>query len=139
MRRAWPAGLLVIVTVATVAAISACGAAKELEPPAPLELTQADSDSTQAMRIGQELRIALPANPSTGYRWAVDGRAPAQLEAAGKPAFTARSDALGAAGTEVWRFVARSAGEGTLTMKYGRSFEPGLPPAGEFRVVLRVD
>lgn len=139
MKRVWPAGLLVIATVATVGVLSACGADKEPEPPAPLELTQADGDSTQAMQIGQELRIALPANPSTGYRWAVDGRAPAQLVAAGKPAFTARSDALGAAGTEVWRFVARSAGEGTLTMAHGRSFEPGLPHAEEFRVVLRVD
>ncbi len=135
MKRVWPAGLLVI---AAVAAISACGAAREVEPPAPLELTQADGESTQAMQIGQELHIALPANPSTGYRWDVDGRAPVQLEAAGKPVFTARSDALGAAGTEVWRFVARSAGEGELTMTHGRSFEPGLPNADELRVVLRV-
>lgn len=139
MKRVWPAGLLVIATIATVGVLSACGGDKEPEPVAPLELTQADGDSTQAMHIGQELRIALPANPSTGYRWAVDGRAPAQLVAAGKPAFTARSDVLGASGTEVWRFVARSAGEGTLTMAYGRSFEPGRPHAEEFRVALRVD
>jgi hypothetical protein len=34
--------------------------------------------------------------------------------------------------------VAVSAGEGTLKMKYWRSFEPTVPALAEFRVLLRV-
>ena len=57
----------------------------------------------------------------------------------GEPEYTAGSSALGAGGTEVWTFVGKSAGDGTLELKYWRSFEPTATPAGTFEVKIGVE
>ena len=138
MMRPWPVVAVVILSVAVTGLVSACSSKTNPEPPAPLEITQDENGTTQDVQIGQDVRIALDANPTTGYQWGVIGQVAAQLERIGEPLFTPASDALGAKGTEVWTFVARSAGEGTLKMKYWRSFEPTVPAFAKFRVVLRV-
>ena len=138
MRRPWPIVAVAIALVAVAGLVSACSGKTNPEPPAPLALAKAESGTTQDLQIGQELRITLDANPTTGYQWDVVGQVPAQLERVGSPRFAPASDALGAGGTQVWTFVAVSAGEGTLKMKYWRSFEPTAPPPAEFRVTLRV-
>lgn len=43
----------------------------------PVELNGQDSGGQQGIAIGQQLRISLDSNPSTGYRWAIDGAIPA--------------------------------------------------------------
>ncbi len=116
----------------------ALGAAGCHGTPSPVELTQADSGTSQEVAVGQELRITLDANPSTGYRWAVDGRLPEQLEQRGEPRYTAGSSALGAGGTEVWTFAGKQAGAGSLRLKYWRSFEPTVAPIATFAVNVRV-
>ena len=108
-------------------------------PEPPIELTQKDSGTTQELSVGQELRVSLDANPTTGYVWAVDGELPSQLEQTGEPDYTAESSALGAGGTEVWTFVGKSSGTGTLKLKYWRSFEPTATPAGTFEVAVDVE
>ena len=138
MMRPWRIMVLAIAAAAVAGLVSACSSPAGPAPPAPLELTQAESVSTQSLQAGQEVRIVLDANPTTGYQWTVDGPVPAQVERVGDPQFTPASDAMGAGGSEVWTFLAKSVGEGTLTMKYWRSFEPTVPPLEEFRVVLRV-
>jgi inhibitor of cysteine peptidase len=107
--------------------------------PAPIELTQTDSGSTQALSAEQELRITLDSNPTTGFLWDVDGEVPPQLEQIGEPKYTAQSSALGAGGTEVWTFKASSSGEGALRLKYWRSFEPTAEPAETFEVIVKVE
>lgn len=104
-----------------------------------VELTEGDSGSTQTMSVGQELRIALEANPTTGYQWAIDGELPPQLEQVGEAEYAAESSALGAGGTEVWTFEAKSTGSGTLRLKYWRSFEPDAAPAEAFDVTVEVN
>jgi len=104
----------------------------------PVELTQSDSGTTQTLSVGQELRISLDANPTTGYAWAVDGALPPQLEQAGEPEYTAESNAIGAGGVEVWTFAGAAAGEGTLRLKYWRSFEPTAAPERTFEVTVDV-
>ena len=138
MKRPWLIAGVAIGLVALAGLVSACSGKTNPEPPAPLALAKAESGTTQDLQIGQELRITLDANPTTGYQWDVVGEAPAQIERSGEPRFTSASDALGAGGTQVWTFVAVSAGEGTLKMKYWRSFEPTALPPAEFRVTLRV-
>ncbi|HET6496504.1 MAG TPA: protease inhibitor I42 family protein [Thermoleophilia bacterium] len=138
MMRPWSILAAVILSVAVAGLVSACSSKTDPEPPAPLEITQDENGTTQDVQIGQDVRIALDASPTTGYQWGVIGQVPAQLERIGEPQFTPASDAIGAKGTEVWTFVARSAGEGSLKMKYWRSFEPTVPALAKFRVVLRV-
>jgi inhibitor of cysteine peptidase len=105
----------------------------------PLEITGEQSGSSYALVTGQELHVSLEANPTTGYEWAIDGALPAQLEQAGEPEYTSDSSATGSGGIEVWTFKAVEAGEGTLRLKYWRSFEPTVAPVDEFAVDVRVE
>lgn len=106
--------------------------------PGAVELSEPDGGTTQKLEVGQQLRIALEANPSTGYAWAIDGEVPAQLEQVGEPEFTAGSEAIGAGGTEIWTFVARERGSAPVSLKYWRSFEAGVPPIATFSVDVEV-
>ena len=134
MRRS--AGVLAAAVLGLSVAMVLAGCATKSA--ARLELTKKDSGSTQTLSVGQELRITLDSNPTTGYQWAVDGEVPPQLEQAGVPKYAARSGALGAGGTEVWTFSTVSSGEGPLELKYWRSFEPSATPAETFHVTVRV-
>jgi inhibitor of cysteine peptidase len=104
----------------------------------PLGLGAADAGSRQILGIGQQVKISLDSNPTTGYRWAIDGTLPSQVEQVGESNYAAQSKAIGAGGVEVWTFVGKSAGVGTLKLKYWRSFEPTATPARTFEVGVEV-
>ena len=135
MKRSVEARFLVLLISCLIVLLTACSP----QPEAPLQLTQKDSGSAQTLSAGQQLIISLESNPTTGYRWGVDGTTPAQLEQAGEPTYTSGSSAIGAGGTEVFTFTAKDPGEGTLRLKYFRSFEPTAAPAGTFEVIVKVD
>ena len=118
-----------------VLSLAGCGSPT---PQGPLELTSADKGSTQRLAVGQELRVTLESNPTTGYRWAVDGDLPTQLEQMGEPSYKAESKMVGAGGQEVWAFKGAKAGTADLKLKYWRSFEPTAQPAETFSVTVEV-
>jgi len=124
---------MLVTAVLLVVGLSACGSST----PAPLELTSKDSGSEQTLAVGQQLKITLDANPTTGYLWAVD-EVPDQLEQSGEPEYSSESGAMGAGGTDVWTFMGTSAGTGTLKLKYWRSFEPTVAPVETFEVTVEV-
>jgi inhibitor of cysteine peptidase len=129
--------LLVLMSVAVVAvglSPGCTGGSSDV-----IELTQADDGSTLDARVGQQIRITLEANPTTGYLWAVDGEVPGQLRQVAEADYTSESDAIGAGGSEVWIFEAVSAGEGDLRLKYWRSFEPEAEPEDAFEITVRVE
>jgi inhibitor of cysteine peptidase len=114
--------------------LSGCSA----ESAAPIQLTAKDDGSTQIVAVGREIEITLESNPTTGYTWNLDGPLPAQLEQVGAAEYTSESTALGGGGSEVWTFKAVSAGEGELSLKYARSFEPTASPAETFQITVLV-
>jgi inhibitor of cysteine peptidase len=122
--------------IGIVLAGSLVGCAAKSTPP--LELSSADSGTIQRPAIGQQIKVSLDSNPTTGYRWALNGALPSQIEQVGDPKFTAQSSAVGAGGVEVWTFVGKSAGACTLKLKYWRSFEPTAVPGNVFEVALDV-
>lgn len=124
------------VALAAAIAVAAWGCGGEA---APVELTGADDGSTQTIEVGQQVIISLESNPTTGYRWDVDGSVPEQLEQVGEPQYTAESDLVGAGGVDVWTFAGAVSGEGTLRLKYWRSFEPANPPEKTFSVTVSVE
>ncbi len=134
MRRLLRVVVLVLMGMLLVVALSACGSAAA----PPLELTSQDNASQKAIGVGQQLKITLDANPTTGYEWAVDGVVPVQLEQLGEPQYSSQSSLAGAGGMEVWTFVGKSAGVGTLKLKYWRSFEPTAAPVSTFEVTVDV-
>jgi inhibitor of cysteine peptidase len=122
--------------LAAVLALSACA----LAGPNPATLTADDSGRTLRLIAGEELLVALPGNPSTGYGWTAE-YAPALLEQIGREEFS-RNDApdrmVGVGGVFTWRFRARAGGSGVVRFFYARPWEKGIPPARtvEYRVVV---
>lgn len=129
--------LFVLMSVAVLVAGLSPGCADDSS--GTLEVTQADRGSTLDMQVGQQISVTLEANPTTGYLWTVEGEVPGQLQQVGEARYTSESDALGAGGSEVWTFEAVAPGEGTLKLKYWRSFEPDVDPIEEFQMTVSVE
>jgi inhibitor of cysteine peptidase len=90
------------------------------------------------LTTGSMLLVDLPGNPSTGYSWSVAGDpAPLKLQKASFHKGKTHSNAVGAAGTAVFRFSASTSGLANLTLVYRRSWEYNVPPMKTFSV--RVD
>lgn len=124
--------LVVVLTLSTMLLLAGC------INTAPLTLSESDTRTTQALRVGQQLKVELEANPTTGYQWTLDRRLPPQLEQVGKPQFKADSPALGSGGTEVWTFVAKERGAASIALKCWRSFDPTSASASSFSVDVHV-
>ncbi|RDI44474.1 protease inhibitor I42 family protein [Nocardia mexicana] len=87
---------------------------------------------------GNELVVALPDNPSTGYRWQVGETDENVLHQEGEPQFRPNpGDLLGTGpGTSVWAFTAANPGTVRLSMV---SVRPGSAPAQEFTLNVTVN
>jgi len=103
----------------------------------PLILDMHANGETVGVHRGVTFEVTLPSNPSTGYSWklvAGDGRVVHLVSHRYVPPAKVRP---GAAGHEVWRFLARARGSVTLALSYLRPFEP-KHVVQRFRVLLRV-
>ncbi len=99
------------------------------------------AEETQAvLRVGQELQVILPANPTTGYAWKV-ARLPAVLRQLGPEEYireAGRENMAGAGGTSLWRFEALAPGNGELELTYQREWEKDVPPVKTARYKVLV-
>lgn len=93
-------------------------------------LTEADNERTVDLRVGESVRLTLPENATTGYRWTVDHFDREVVDPAGSEPHYA-GGAVGAAGQVTFDFKAKQAGSGEVALKYWRHFE------GEGSVVKR--
>lgn len=108
-----------------------------------VKLTEADTGKPVDLTAGQTLVVTLPSNPTTGYAWTVAQNGAPQLvqQGDGKGVYTQDAGSAGmagAGGSEAFTFRADQAGSTTLTLNYGRSFEPDQPPANTFSVPVTV-
>jgi inhibitor of cysteine peptidase len=125
--------LLAAVTVIVLSGCSTGGGATG----STVTVTEKDADTTATVAAGQDLKVALSGNPSTGYSWSVAAR-PLFLEQQGEPTFDSKapSNVVGASGTQTTTFKATSAGSGILKMIYSRPFEKDTPPAKTFSITV---
>jgi inhibitor of cysteine peptidase len=85
-------------------------------------LTEADNDRTIELRVGDSVRVSLPENATTGYRWAIDRLDQQIVEAVGsEPHYP--GGAVGAGGEVTFTFKATKPGAGDITLKHWRHFE----------------
>jgi inhibitor of cysteine peptidase len=102
-----------------------------------LLLTEADNGRTAEMRAGDTVRISLPENASTGYRWAIDHVDGGAVEATGsEPQYS--STAVGSGGRAVFTFAAKQAGNSELVLKNWRHFEGDASVQERYRVRIKV-
>jgi inhibitor of cysteine peptidase len=84
------------------------------------------------IHIGEVFEIALPENPTTGFRWS--------FEVSGEPFCSllddyfepASQNLLGQGGYHYWHFKAVQAGLGNIALTYRRSWERTGTPARRF-------
>jgi inhibitor of cysteine peptidase len=87
---------------------------------------------------GDAVRLRLPENPTTGYRWQwldLDPRLAATLEDEFQPPAAA---APGAGGVRIFRLRAVTAGSHRLALRCVRMWQAEGDPAATFEVVLDV-
>jgi inhibitor of cysteine peptidase len=90
---------------------------------AEVALTQADNGKSVTMDPGETLQITLNENPSTGFRWALEGADNKILELLNSEYVPAAGLVPGGGGEHVWRFRAKNTGEARVVLKHWRSWE----------------
>jgi inhibitor of cysteine peptidase len=109
---------------------------------APEEATVLVTEEQDGLQVnlgkGDFLLVRLQSNPSTGYSWELINNDEAILRQLGESEFRASSNAVGAGGTETFRFEAVGEGASVIRMIYHRSFEEDEEPLETFtlRVVV---
>ena len=102
-----------------------------------VEVGQGDCGSSRTVALGEDVAVALPENPTTGYRWQVSAdHSFLQLTGDG---FEAVTDLRGASGIRLLTFRTVRPGRVRLTLERRREWEsPGIPAAGEFWLDLTI-
>lgn len=92
-----------------------------------------DTAKTIEVEVGETFVIALEANPTTGYAWQV--AYDTQRLGLVDREFERTSDAIGAGGTERFKFRLLSSGETAVAFTYQRPWEERAIRKEVFRVV----
>lgn len=82
-----------------------------------------------SLKPGEELLIALPSNPTTGYSWAATISNTAVVRGEGSSYLAPGSTRMGAGGTQILAFESGRAGTATITVTYGRPWEKNVKAA----------
>ena len=106
-------------------------------PKAMLSLVETDNGRTVDIRRGETVRISLPENATTGYRWAID-RCDEEFIAAlaTEPHYTAKG--MGAGGEVAFIFQGKKIGTGEIVLKHWRHWEGDSSVTTRFRIWLHV-
>jgi inhibitor of cysteine peptidase len=102
-----------------------------------MEVGRDAAGSLVRVPVGTLLDVRVPENPTTGYRWAVEGDDPAVLPLADdnfEPGV-----AVGAGGTRLLRFRACRPGRASLHLVHRRSWEGDVPGADRFDLDVLVE
>src|SRR4051812_38446438 len=103
-----------------------------------LLLTQTDNETTAEVHIGDSVRINLPENATTGFRWAIDRYDEQLFEVvATEPRYP--KDSIGAGGYVSFTFRAKNPGSGEIALKNWRHWQGDSSVTNRFRVRLRIE
>ena len=132
--------------VLTLILLTACAANNESPNATPAgvrengvwRLTRADHRRTAEVRVGEQLAVQLPENPTTGFTWAIDETDRQRLMLDGSDYLPPELGFIGAKGWRTFRFTARRPGDMTLQLKYWRVWEGEGSVTDRFTVTLRI-
>lgn len=103
---------------------------------AEIRLTEADHDGTVALGTGDALVLALPENPTTGYRWQLSLSPGGSLALTGDRFAPAGGGAPGAGGRRVFTLSASQPGRVALRAVLTRAWESQHNAQRAFAVTL---
>ena len=129
--------MLRLTLIVFAGSLYACGARGSAEQSI-RNLTEADNGRSIELKVGDELEVTLPGNPTTGFQWDVDSVDSVILRQIGEPEFKPSNNAVGSGGNFTLRFEAVGTGQTELKMIHHRSFEENVPPIQTFEVTITV-
>ncbi|HRH14605.1 MAG TPA: protease inhibitor I42 family protein [Azonexus sp.] len=109
----------------------------EPDPRAMLTIGESDNGRTLDIGCGESVRVSLPENATTGYRWAIDRYDERVIEAiASEAAYPAGTP--GSGGEVAFTLRGKNVGSGEVTLKYWRHWEGESSVRARFQVRLNV-
>jgi inhibitor of cysteine peptidase len=87
------------------------------------------------VKVGDEVLVRLPENPSTGYRWELDSP-PGSLELADDAYVRSRDGAVGSGGERHFTLRATSIGEAEIQLRLARSWEQQTIKQGSVAITI---
>lgn len=106
---------------------------------ATIELAEKDNGAVIKVQPGDQIKITLPGNPTTGYIWKLAAIRVDVLEPGLEPEYVRDSTLPGAGGMFTFRFTARSQGHTKVILAYLRTWEKDMPPVKTFELTADVN
>jgi inhibitor of cysteine peptidase len=114
-----------------------CCTGPEKASQAMLTIVENDNGRTVGIRLSESVRIHLPENAATGYRWAIDHYDDGLIEAfSTEPQY--KDNAIGSGGAVAFIFKGKKIGTGEIALKYWRHWEGDSSVIARFRIKLEV-
>jgi len=88
------------------------------------------------LKLADEFYIALPANPATGFTWAIAQIDSCRVKQVGEVSFKPDSEHLGAPGIQTFTFKCLQSADTVLEMIYRRPWETESAPIDTFSLTL---
>lgn len=124
----------IILFAVTALVFAACGGGDRMV------FTDADMGSELTLDAGDEFRIELGSNPSTGYSWVITSAGlPSGVELVDETYVAPDTDLVGAPGFQSFTFEATEQGAGVLRLEYLRLFEDLPVPERVAEFIVRID
>jgi inhibitor of cysteine peptidase len=101
------------------------------------QFTETADGQTVVVRVGEEVELSLPENPTTGFSWELSPGADAPYRLR-REWFDATQGRVGAGGTRHWQFEATNVGQGTIALSYRRAWESATAPTRTFALHVTV-
>jgi inhibitor of cysteine peptidase len=101
-------------------------------------LVETDNNRTVDIRLAETVRITLPENATTGYRWAVERYDPELFSELPSEAHYPATRGVGSGGEVVFIFQAKKSGTDDIMLKQWRSWEGDSSAIARFHIQLRV-
>ena len=109
-----------LIFLSITAFISACSLAKATEAPTTVpQLQISDSAKILEASVGNEFKIIIDSNPSTGYHWEIIGEVDKSVVEFISNEYRADEPVMpGSGGVDVWVFKAIAIGKADITLGY---------------------
>ena len=106
---------------------------------ATIELTEKDNGAVMKVQLGDQIKVTVPGNPTTGYTWELAAICADVLEPGLDPEYVRDSTLPGAAGRFTFQFTVRSQGYTKVILAYRRTWGKDIPPVKTFEMTADVN
>jgi len=103
-----------------------------------IKVNESANGKTISLKVGQKLFINLVENPSTGYKWLMQGFEPSVLEDLETVYDKPVTPAVGEGTTVTYIFKGKGAGKSSIKFIYQRPWAETLPPEKKFSLTVNV-